>query len=193
MVDAPGPLDEPGRGSSLVLANQAYTAQPFLWPVYEKSDEHFSNLANYSGRRRREGRASRRPIRGRNEAAAFADGRHKPPARSHRAAFGSYFMASACMTIDEQYGVITHAVAGEIVWDDLTRCNRRILRVDFDKFNNVGYWLECDEAEMERHWRRAFSLGNFAAEGRVMQKPPFRKNGFIDEDYSQSTTSASPA
>ena len=54
------------------------------------------------------------------------------------------------MRIDETYGVITSAVAGEIVWDDLTRCNRRILRVDFDKFDNVAYWLECDEAEMER-------------------------------------------
>jgi hypothetical protein len=54
------------------------------------------------------------------------------------------------MEIDPEYYVVTKACPGEIVWDDLTRQNARILRVEFDEWGNVGYWLECDEAEMKR-------------------------------------------
>jgi hypothetical protein len=54
------------------------------------------------------------------------------------------------MEIDPEYNVVTTAYPGEVVWDDLTRRNRAILRVTFDEHGNVAYWLECDEAEMER-------------------------------------------
>ena len=54
------------------------------------------------------------------------------------------------MIIDNQYGVILDAEVGEIVWDDLARRNARILRKEHDEWGNVGYWLDCDPAEMER-------------------------------------------
>lgn len=54
------------------------------------------------------------------------------------------------MIIDPEYNVVAAAYAGEVVWDDLTGRNARILRVSFDEHGNWGYWLECDEEEMKR-------------------------------------------
>lgn len=48
------------------------------------------------------------------------------------------------MEIDPEYSAVTRAEAGEVVWDDLTGSNRRILRVEADEHGNVGYWLESD-------------------------------------------------
>lgn len=58
------------------------------------------------------------------------------------------------MIIDPEYDVIIAACPGEIVWDMFTRRNVKILRVSFDESpagcGCMAYWLECDEAEMER-------------------------------------------
>jgi hypothetical protein len=48
------------------------------------------------------------------------------------------------MTVDDEYGVILDAEVGEVVWDDLTRANAKILRKETDAQGNVGYWLDSD-------------------------------------------------
>jgi hypothetical protein len=54
------------------------------------------------------------------------------------------------MKIDPEYGAIEGAEIGEVVWDDLTRRNARILAKTYDEHGNLGYWLDCERAEMER-------------------------------------------
>lgn len=50
------------------------------------------------------------------------------------------------MIIDKEYGMILDAEPGEVVWDDLTRTNAKILRKERDEHGNVGYWLDNEWA-----------------------------------------------
>jgi hypothetical protein len=48
------------------------------------------------------------------------------------------------VNIDYEYNVVVDAEVGEIVWDDLLRCNQKIVRKSRDECGNLGYWLDND-------------------------------------------------
>ena len=54
------------------------------------------------------------------------------------------------MIIDPEYDMVVRADVGDVVWDMFTRANVKVVRVSFDKFGNVGYWLDTDEEDRKR-------------------------------------------